>query len=43
MVLKCTYFKPEYLNTGSDVQNMKTENNIEITGTTAFKHLGSTF
>lgn len=35
--------KPECLGIGSDIQNMKREDNIEIKGTTAFKCLGSIF
>jgi len=35
--------KPECLGVGSDIQNMKREDNIEIRGTTVFKCLGSTF
>jgi len=34
--------KPECLGIGSDIQNMKREDDIEIKGTTAFKCLGST-
>jgi hypothetical protein len=35
--------KPEYLGVGSDIQNMKREDNIKINGTTAFNCLGSIF
>jgi len=35
--------KPECLAIGSDIQNMKREDNIESKGTTAFRSLGSTF
>jgi hypothetical protein len=40
---KCKYVKTEYLNTGSDIQNIKVEDNIVTKGTMAFKYLESIF
>jgi len=41
--LNVNTLKTEYLNIGSDIQNMKLEDNIKIKGSMAFKYLGSIF
>lgn len=39
MGFKYKYFKTECLKIGSDIQNMKIEDNIEIKGTTALAYI----
>jgi hypothetical protein len=41
--LNVNTLKTEYSNIGSDIQNMKLEDNIKIKGSMAFKYLGSIF
>jgi hypothetical protein len=43
MGLKLNIIKTEYVNIGSDKENMKRECNAEIEGTKAFEDLGSVF